>query len=1018
MNKKMFKLNKLWLKYKRRLNNDIELENELGLRIRNGIHMVASTIGPYAKIILPNFRAVHYFYIIFMSFLGSILVYPVKNMRYVDALFLTGGASTQAGLNTTDINTLYLYQQIIVYIITTLTTPIFIHGSLLFARLYWFERHFDNIKERSKLNFKMRRSATLAGRRQSFDATRINTVNNQGLGFNQTNQTPSLKNEELTVHNTSPQSSSTIPKLVEKDHNNNSDIDHISEPSDSENEQGVPQDARMVKVSSDKEGPKFGNLPHPSNIRSKEIEPSDMYRSIAMLRDNFKSNSPKNNDDDDVLIIKSPNEIESDCQKPIFTKRSQIHFNVNKQPIKKWKQRKRKLTRGNQQWSKLKKSFSNTTTNSKKRVESLSQSTSDEEDDASIDSENAIDPLSADVNDDLNDEDDNDADDEEAMLDDEDGDEVNDNEDEGYLQDDYVLERAQSNLVIPSTDATGGEKFSKRSNTLDVTPGRKNSFIKSPTFEKMIKKKKRKSKRSTNRLFKIRTPSLYMQKSTASSGNSMNNDDEEGYNGDNDGHSLNKSNEVPTICSWVPTVGRNSTFVHLNEEQKEELGGVEYRAIKLLIKILIFYYVGFHILAFIFLLPWILKMPNYSNIVREQGVSPTWWAFFTAQSSFNDLGLTLTADSMQSFNRSIYVMVVMSFFIVIGNTGFPVFLRFIIWILFKFARPSSLFKESLGFLLDHPRRCFTLLFPSIPTWWLFSILVVMNVVDLVLFIILDLNNTYLEEIPVGYRIMDGLFQAFSTRTAGFTVVDLSQLHPAIQVSYMLMMYISVLPLAISIRRTNVYEEQSLGVYLKEDNNEHEDVEKTPKTFVGAHLRNQLSFDLWFIFLGLFIICIAEGSKLNKNHFRFSVFSILFEIISAYGTVGLSLGFPNVNASFSYELTTLSKLVIIAMMIRGRHRGLPYSLDRTIMLPDDDVERRDEVQEHHAIRRSTTMDTSGGTVNNSNDHNALRRAISRRASNFGFDTNIFRGRSSANNKVKTHFPNYKVIPENHEMNNLG
>ena len=41
-------------------------------------------------------------------------------------------------------------------------------------------------------------------------------------------------------------------------------------------------------------------------------------------------------------------------------------------------------------------------------------------------------------------------------------------------------------------------------------------------------------------------------------------------------------------------------------------------------------------------------------------------------------------------------------------------------------------------------------------------------------------------------------------------MDLSQLHAATQVSYLIMMYISVLPIAISVRRTNVYEEQSLG----------------------------------------------------------------------------------------------------------------------------------------------------------------------------------------------------------------
>ena len=66
--------------------------------------------------------------------------------------------------------------------------------------------------------------------------------------------------------------------------------------------------------------------------------------------------------------------------------------------------------------------------------------------------------------------------------------------------------------------------------------------------------------------------------------------------------------------------------------------------------------------------------------------------------------------------------------------------------------------------------------------------------------------------PVWLRLVNGLFQAVSTRVAGFACVNLAELHPGIQVSYRVMMYISVLPIAISVRRTNVYEEKSLGIY--------------------------------------------------------------------------------------------------------------------------------------------------------------------------------------------------------------
>lgn len=54
-----------------------------------------------------------------------------------------------------------------------------------------------------------------------------------------------------------------------------------------------------------------------------------------------------------------------------------------------------------------------------------------------------------------------------------------------------------------------------------------------------------------------------------------------------------------------------------------------------------------------------------------------------------------------------------------------------------------------------------------------------------------------------------------------------------------------------------------------------------------------------------------------------------------------------NYSFSGALHTLSKLILCAVMIRGRHRGLPVALDRAVLLPHE-FERRedgaDEVQD--------------------------------------------------------------------------
>ena len=405
------------------------------------------------------------------------------------------------------------------------------------------------------------------------------------------------------------------------------------------------------------------------------------------------------------------------------------------------------------------------------------------------------------------------------------------------------------------------------------------------------------------------------------------------------GRSTSREPEPIPYLSWQPTIGRNSAFIDLTEEQREELGGVEYRSLKTLAVVLVAYFVLFHLLGVIVFLPWIIRTDPWGSLVDSESISRVWWGIFTPATLFNDLGFTLTPDSMISFQSAVMPLLLGSYLIIIGNTGFPCMLRFVIWALSKITESETPFHEELRFLLDHPRRCFTLLFPSQATWILFGILVALNGIDLIFFIILDLNDPYVTSIPGGLRFLNGLFQAASTRTAGTAVVNLSLLHPAIQVSYLIMMYISVFPIAISVRRTNVYEEKSLGIYGRPEDDEEDGKEPS---YIGAHLRKQLQFDLWFIFLGLFIIAIAEGGRIQaEDSEAFSLFPCLFEIVSAYGTVGLSLGYTDINASFSAEFSVISKLVITAMMLRGRHRGLPYQLDRAILLPNEGKQRRED-----------------------------------------------------------------------------
>ena len=59
-------------------------------------------------------------------------------------------------------------------------------------------------------------------------------------------------------------------------------------------------------------------------------------------------------------------------------------------------------------------------------------------------------------------------------------------------------------------------------------------------------------------------------------------------------------------------------------------------------------------------------------------------------------------------------------------------------------------------------------------------------------------------------------------------------------------------------------------------------------------------------------------------------------------------------SFSAEFAVLSKLIIIAMMLRGRHRGLPYALDRAILLPSENLHKKEEEEAARRSQRRNSM----------------------------------------------------------------
>lgn len=200
------------------------------------------------------------------------------------------------------------------------------------------------------------------------------------------------------------------------------------------------------------------------------------------------------------------------------------------------------------------------------------------------------------------------------------------------------------------------------------------------------------------------------------------------------------------------------------------------------------------------------------------------------------------------------------------------------------------------------------------------------------------------------------------------------------------MYISAFPVTMTIRSTNVYEERSLGIFADDEEKPSDDISSqsrgkellqglkrsvtmghgptrtaTAKSvgdwsnqdFLRLQLRGQLGHDLWWIALAVFLIVLIETGHFNKDPVNFSVFNILFEVVSAYGCVGISVGVPWAAYSFCGAWQTGSKLVLCVVMLRGRHRGLPVAIDRAILLPSATLGWAEEEDAHRRGGRVRT-----------------------------------------------------------------
>lgn len=70
---------------------------------------------------------------------------------------------------------------------------------------------------------------------------------------------------------------------------------------------------------------------------------------------------------------------------------------------------------------------------------------------------------------------------------------------------------------------------------------------------------------------------------------------------------------------------------------------------------------------------------------------------------------------------------------------------------------------------------------------------------------------------------------------------------------------------------------------------------------------------------LWVIAAIETKHFEADPVSYSVFNVLFEIVSAYGCVGVSMGHPDYSTSLSGAFRGGSQLIICCIMLLGRTR---------------------------------------------------------------------------------------------------
>ena len=256
-----------------------------------------------------------------------------------------------------------------------------------------------------------------------------------------------------------------------------------------------------------------------------------------------------------------------------------------------------------------------------------------------------------------------------------------------------------------------------------------------------------------------------------------------------------------------------------------------------------------------------------------------WYGLFHSVSAFNNAGFALFSDNLIGFAADPFICLPLCGAIILGGLGFPVL--------------RQLRKE-----FPHPLRW------TMNTRIVLSVSIVLLLVGTVYITALEWSNP---RTLGGYdplaRILIGFFHSVQTRTAGFNSVDIGAMRDETWVGMDILMYIGGGP-AGTAGGIKVTTFAVLFFILLTELRGEGSVHIFGKRLSRAVHRQAISVVL------LSIAAVMGGTIGLMFITGFAFDKVLFEAVSAFGTVGLSTG-------ITYGLPPAAQLILVLLMFIGR-----------------------------------------------------------------------------------------------------